>query len=32
MKPEALGDVRRVIAGLVPDARTNVYYLRSGNA
>ena len=32
MKPEALGDVRQAIAGLVPDARTNVYYLRSGNA
>jgi len=32
MKPEALGDVRQVIAGLVPGARTNVYYLRSGNA
>ena len=32
MKPEALGDVRQMVAGLVPGARTNVYYLRSGNA
>lgn len=32
MQPEALGDVRQTIAELVPDARTNVYYLRSGNA
>lgn len=32
MKPEALGGVRQAIAHLVPEARTNIYYLRSGNA
>jgi hypothetical protein len=32
MKPEALGGVRQAIAQLVPEARTNIYYLRSGNA
>jgi len=31
MQPEALEEVRGAIVELVPNARTNVYYLRTGN-